>query len=72
MQRSQGMGRVEREMQVDLFISFLKIERCVLSTRSRHFREAEEGGVIRCRARIKVGGGCSLGLLQLQALCSLC
>lgn len=26
MQRSQGMSRVEREMQVDLFISSLKIK----------------------------------------------
>ena len=26
MQRSQGMIGVEREMQVDLFISFLKID----------------------------------------------
>lgn len=45
MQKSQGMSRVEREMQVDLFISFLKIRReCIFSIRSRRFREAAWGG----------------------------
>lgn len=53
------MSRVARSLQVDLFISCLKIEKCILPTRSKHFREAEEGPSL--SGRDKGGQGSKFG-----------